>query len=74
MREAAAMPASSTPKPCSSHGGEATLKACGVGVAMLPGQSWVPPWPSDRMVNVGTILGRPLAGQPAWQEGRFVAG
>ncbi len=23
---------------------EATPKACGVGVAMLPGQSWAPPW------------------------------
>ena len=26
-----------TPKPHSSGGGEATLNACGVGVAMLPG-------------------------------------
>jgi hypothetical protein len=26
-----------TPEPSSSSGGEATLKACGVGVAMLPG-------------------------------------
>jgi hypothetical protein len=26
-----------TPKPFSSGGGEATLNACGVGVAMLPG-------------------------------------
>jgi hypothetical protein len=26
----------STPKPCSSIGGEAMLKACGVGMAMLP--------------------------------------
>jgi hypothetical protein len=33
----------STPKPFSSDGGEATLKVCGVGVAMLPGQSWAPP-------------------------------
>jgi transposase IS4-like protein len=29
----------STPKPCASDGGEATLNACGVGVAMLPGYS-----------------------------------
>ena len=27
--------------------GEATVKACGVAVAMLPGQSWVPPWSID---------------------------
>jgi hypothetical protein len=26
-----------TPKPFSSGGGEATVNACGVGVAMLPG-------------------------------------
>ena len=25
--------------------GEATVKACGVAVARLPGYSWVPPWP-----------------------------
>ena len=31
----------STPKPVDGAGGEATVKACGVGVAMLPGQSWV---------------------------------
>ena len=31
----------STPKPADCAGGEATVKACGVGVAMLPGQSWV---------------------------------
>jgi hypothetical protein len=31
----------STPKPVDGVGGEATVKDCGVGVAMLPGQSWV---------------------------------
>jgi hypothetical protein len=31
----------STPKPVDCVGGEATVKGCGVGVAMLPGQSWV---------------------------------
>jgi hypothetical protein len=31
----------STPKPVDGVGGEATVKVCGVGVAMLPGQSWV---------------------------------
>jgi hypothetical protein len=30
----------STPKPVDCVGGEATVKGCGVGVAMLPGQSW----------------------------------
>ncbi len=29
-----------TPKPGKGPGGEATLKVCGVGVAMLPGYSW----------------------------------
>ena len=32
----------STPKPVLADGEEATLKACGVGVAMLPGYSWAP--------------------------------
>jgi hypothetical protein len=27
--------------------GEVTVKVCGVAVAMLPGQSWVPDWPID---------------------------
>ena len=31
----------STPKPVDCVGGEATVKVCGVAVAMLPGQSWV---------------------------------
>src|ERR1700681_1005176 len=33
----------STPKPGESPGGEATPKACGVGVARLQGHSWAPP-------------------------------
>ena len=33
----------STPKPGSSAGEEATVKVCGVGVAMLPEYSWAPP-------------------------------
>jgi hypothetical protein len=33
----------STPKPCISDGEEVTLKACGVGVTMLPEYSWAPP-------------------------------
>jgi len=32
----------STPKPALSAGGEATMKACGVVVAMLPELSWAP--------------------------------
>jgi hypothetical protein len=37
----------STPEPVLADGEEATLKACGVGVAMLPGYSWTPTWPND---------------------------
>lgn len=44
-----------TPVLCGSHGEEAALNACGVGAAMLPGQSWVPPWLIDCWTNVGTI-------------------
>ena len=33
---------------------EATVKACGVAVAMVQGHSWVPIPPIDHMVNVGT--------------------
>ena len=32
----------STPEPVLADGEEATLKSCGVGVAMLPGYSWTP--------------------------------
>ena len=31
-----------TPMPGTQIGWEVTLKVCGVGVAMLPGQSWAP--------------------------------
>jgi hypothetical protein len=60
--------------PCGSHGEEATPKVCGVGVAMLPGQSRVPHWLIDCWVNVGTISRLPVAGLPARAGGRFVAG
>lgn len=30
----------STSRPVDGAGGEATVKGCGVGVVMLPGQSW----------------------------------
>src|SRR5687768_15691146 len=33
---------------------EATVKVCGVVVAMLPGYSWAPPPSNDSRVNVGT--------------------
>ena len=33
-------------EPVLADGEEATLKACGVGVAMLPGYSWTPTWPN----------------------------
>jgi len=33
-------PRAATPEPVTVPGEEATLNACGVGVAMLPGQSW----------------------------------
>jgi hypothetical protein len=36
-----------TPELVLADGEEATLKACGVGVAMLPGYSWTPTWPND---------------------------
>lgn len=48
-----------TPKPDLFAGGEATPNACGVGVAMPSGYSWVPPRPIDCVVNVGTVPGRP---------------
>ena len=36
-------------------GREATVKACGVAVAMLQGQSWAPTLSNGLRVNVGTI-------------------
>ena len=46
-------------RPARFVGWEATVKACGVAVARLPGNSWTPP-PVDRcVVNVGTALGLP---------------
>ena len=36
-------------------GREATVKACGVAVAMLQGQSWAPTPSNGSTVNVGTI-------------------
>jgi hypothetical protein len=44
-----------TPLPVRFSGREATVKACGVVVAMLQGQSWAPTPSSGPRVNVGTI-------------------
>ena len=49
----------STPKPDVFAGGEATLKACGVGVARLSGYSWLPSWSNGYVTNVGTTYDRP---------------
>jgi hypothetical protein len=51
-------------------GGEATLNACGVGVAMLSGYSWAPTWSIDNMVNVGTIRSRPTLRTPSPRRGQ----
>jgi hypothetical protein len=63
----------STPKPVNCAGGEATVTICGVSVARLPGQSWVPTWSIDFLVNVGTMSGRPLCRPARSGMGRFVA-
>ena len=52
-----------TLKPFQPAGQEATLKACGVGVVMLPGYSWVPPSSTAHSVNVGTVATVPFTGQ-----------
>jgi len=41
-------------------GREAMVKACGVAVAMLQGQSWAPTPSNGSRVNVGTILVAPF--------------
>jgi len=63
----------STPKPVNRAGQEAMVTVCGVAVAMLPGQSWTPPWSIDSVVNVGTISGCPVLRPARSQVGRFVA-
>jgi hypothetical protein len=64
----------STPEPVLADGEEATLKACGVGVAMLPGYRRAPHSLIDFVVNVGTIRGRPTHRAASPVEGRSVAG
>jgi hypothetical protein len=51
-----------TLRPIDVVGQEATVKACGVVVAMLQGHSWAPTPSSGSRVNVGTI---PVAPSPA---------
>jgi hypothetical protein len=63
----------STPKPVDCAGQEATVKVCGVGVAMLPGQSWVTYLVDRFLVNVGTVSGRPVFWPARSEVGRFVA-
>jgi len=45
-----------TPWPVRFAGPETTVKACGVAVAMLQGQSWAPTLSKSLGVNVGTVL------------------
>ena len=47
-----------TPKLTIDVGGEATVNACGVAVAMLSGDSWAPHSSIGCRVNVGTDPGR----------------
>jgi hypothetical protein len=69
---AAAVRRGPTPDLGGFAGREAMVKACGVIVAMLPGQSWVPSLSTGHEVNVGTSRVRPpfrasspAAGRPA---------
>jgi len=61
VRDRARSGARSTPKPFVFGGKEATLKVCGIGVARLPGYSWVPNQLIGCVVNVGTARGLPIA-------------
>ena len=63
-----------TPKPGHGSGGEAMLKACGVGMARLPGYRWTPPSLIDFVVNVGTIRSRPSLRTTSPAAGRSVVG
>jgi hypothetical protein len=55
-------------------GREATVKVCGVAVAMLQGQSWAPTPSNGLRVNVGTIPAVPSRPAACWSAGRSVAG
>ena len=49
-----------TPWPVDIAGREATVKVCGVVVAMLQGHSWAPTSSNGSIVNVGTISAVPF--------------
>jgi hypothetical protein len=66
--------AGSTPDPVGFAGREATVKACGVTVAMLPGQSWVPSLSTGHEVNVGTSRIRPPCRASSPAAGRLAVG
>jgi hypothetical protein len=51
-----------TPGPVDVAGREATVKACGVAVAMMQGHSWAPTPSNGSGVNVGTIPPVPFPG------------
>jgi hypothetical protein len=63
-----------TPGPVSVVGREATVKVCGVAVAMLQGHSWTPNPTSGSRVNVGTIPAAPHRPARRWPAGRSVVG
>ena len=57
-----------TSRPDDVFGSKATVKVCGVVVAMLQGYSWAPTLSSGMRVNVGTILVVPPAAR-SWLSG-----
>ena len=56
------------PRPVANAGREATVKACGVAVAMSQGHSWAPTLLNGHEVNVGTV--RPVPRKPALRRPR----
>jgi hypothetical protein len=63
----------STPKPVSPAGGETTLKVCGVGVVMLPGQELSASLVDRLHGERGNHLRSPFLGRPGAGWGRSVA-
>src|SRR3954449_455294 len=55
-------------------GREATVKACGVAVAMLQGHSWAPTPSNGSGVNVGTIPPVPSRAAASCPAGKRIAG
>jgi hypothetical protein len=62
--------------PVDVAGREATMKVCGVVVAMRLGHSWAPPWTSGDAVNVGTVavVAVPAAASSCCRVARHVVG